>query len=188
MFSFLYQPPIYQTIINNLTTCSIFTYFDYSDNTLTVVINSTSIQLSASTYLAIRWSFSTGAGRGVPLYFRGCLRHSNPDKVDDMVQVGKEVSAREPAVMTVLLDARLLEAQDTNCWTLVCTPNNEKIGVTHRPHVSPHLPCCLEPGYPSPALSGTAPYIGHAQTYSDDPSISGTYQTINTGEQVKPST
>lgn len=51
-----------------------------------------------------------GAGRGLslPLHLGGSLRHPHPHVVDDMVQVGQEVGAWEPAVMAVLLNARLL--------------------------------------------------------------------------------
>lgn len=62
----------------------------------------------ATFYLAVRRGFSAGAGRGLSLHFRSCLRYTNPYKVDDVVQIGEEVGAREPAVVAVLLDARLL--------------------------------------------------------------------------------
>ena len=67
-----------------------------------------------SPHLSKRGGFSAGAGRGLSLHLRGCFRNSDPHKVDDMVQVGQEVGAREPAVMAVLLNARFLETGDTN--------------------------------------------------------------------------
>lgn len=61
-----------------------------------------------SFYLAIRRSFGAGAGRCLSLYLWSGLRNPHPDKVDDMVQIGEEIGAWEPAVVTVLLNARLL--------------------------------------------------------------------------------
>lgn len=76
----------------------------------------------ASFYLAIGGSFSASTRRGLSFHFGSRLRHPNPHKVDDMVQIGEEVSAREPAVMAVFLNARLLETQDTLHKTaLQCT-------------------------------------------------------------------
>lgn len=61
-----------------------------------------------SAYLAIRRGLGAGAGRSLSLHLRGRLRNTHPDKVDDMVQVGKEIGSGEPAVMAMLLDAGLL--------------------------------------------------------------------------------
>lgn len=61
-----------------------------------------------SFYLAIRRSFGAGAGRCLSLYLWSGLRNPHPDKVDDMVQIGEEIGAWEPAVVTVLLNARPL--------------------------------------------------------------------------------
>lgn len=65
-------------------------------------------------YLAIRRSLGAGARWSLPLHLRGCLRNPDPDKVDDMVQIGEEVGAREPAVVAMLLNAGLLETKKKN--------------------------------------------------------------------------
>lgn len=69
-------------------------------------------------YLAIRRSLSAGARWSLPLHLRGRLRNPDPDKVDDMVQIGEEVGAREPAVVAMLLNAGLLETKKGPYQTL----------------------------------------------------------------------
>lgn len=60
-------------------------------------------------YLAIGRGFGAGAGWSLSLHLRSCLRDTDSHKVDDVVQIGEEVRAREPAVMAMLLNARFLE-------------------------------------------------------------------------------
>lgn len=59
-------------------------------------------------YLAVRGRFSAGAGWSLSFHLGGRLGNPDPHKVDDMVQIGEEIGAREPAVMAVLLNAGLL--------------------------------------------------------------------------------
>lgn len=89
-------------------------FFCYSDVTLQSLLSLENTNYNSAIlffpYLAIRRGFSAGAGWSLSLHFRSCLGNPNPHKVDDMVQIGEEVSAREPAVVAMLLNARLLEA------------------------------------------------------------------------------
>lgn len=58
-----------------------------------------------------------------------------------------------------------------------------RAALTERKFIKPHPPCSLEFGCPSPTRSGIAPCTGHAQTCSDDPSISKTiklFKLMNT--------
>lgn len=63
-----------------------------------------------TSYLAVRRSFSAGAGRSFSLHLRSRFGNPNPYEVDDMMQIGEQVCAGEPAVVAVLLNAGLLEA------------------------------------------------------------------------------
>lgn len=66
-------------------------------------------QLGYFFYLAVGRGFGAGAGWSLSLHLRSCLGDTDPDEVDDVVQIGEEVRAREPAVMAMLLNARFLE-------------------------------------------------------------------------------
>lgn len=62
------------------------------------------------------WSFSLSLPLSLPLNLRSSLWHSNPHKVDDVMEVRQQAGAWEPAVMAVLLNTGLLQQSEKNTW------------------------------------------------------------------------
>ncbi len=58
------------------------------------------------------WSFSFSLPFSLPLHLRCSLWHSNPHKVDDVMEVRQQTGAWEPAVMAVLLNTGLLRQSE----------------------------------------------------------------------------
>lgn len=54
------------------------------------------------------WSFPLSLPLSLSLHLRSGLWHSNPHKVDDVMEVRQQAGAWKPAVMAVLLDTGLL--------------------------------------------------------------------------------
>lgn len=76
-------------------------------------VNGVLVFRGSVTRLAVRRGFSARAGGRLPLHLRSRLRNPNSHKVYDVVQVGEKIGSWEPAVMTVLLNAGLLEAEES---------------------------------------------------------------------------
>lgn len=58
-------------------------------------------------------SFTLSLPLSLPFHLRCSLWHSNPHKVDDVMEVRQQTGAWEPAVMAVLLNTGLLQQSET---------------------------------------------------------------------------